>query len=114
MSLQVVLLVDLLGLQVRRFAVAGILQHQGLGAVADHDPRAMIDFGVHQRHLQNRNISPSVPSPVEETTFGRWDGCWLCDGQFEPSSRRRAITCAWISAAPSKIDRMRASQRMRE
>ena len=23
--------------------------------------------------------------------------------QFEPSSRRRAITCAWISAAPSKI-----------
>jgi hypothetical protein len=28
-------------------------------------------------------------------------------------SRRRAMTCAWISAAPSKIERMRASQRTR-
>jgi len=35
--------------------------------------------------------------------------------QFDPPpSNRRAITCAWISAAPSKIDRMRASHRMRE
>jgi hypothetical protein len=34
--------------------------------------------------------------------------------QLWPSSRRRAITWAWISAAPSKIDRMRASHRMRE
>ena len=34
--------------------------------------------------------------------------------QFPPSSSRRAITCAWISAAPSKMLRMRASQRIRE
>ena len=34
--------------------------------------------------------------------------------QFEPSSNRRAMTWAWISAAPSKILRMRASHRMRE
>src|SRR5262249_29361909 len=31
----------------------------------------------------------------------------------QPSSRRRAMTCAWISAAPSKIDRMRASHSTR-
>src|SRR6202012_5795773 len=29
--------------------------------------------------------------------------------QFAPSRRRRAITCAWISPAPSKMLRMRAS-----
>src|SRR5258707_6104661 len=34
--------------------------------------------------------------------------------QFEPSSSRRAMTWAWISAAPSKIDRISASHRMRE
>ena len=34
--------------------------------------------------------------------------------QLDPSNRRRAITFAWISAAPSKMLRMRASQRMRE
>lgn len=34
--------------------------------------------------------------------------------QFPPCSSRRAITCAWISAAPSKIERMRASHRIRE
>src|SRR6185436_2292785 len=31
----------------------------------------------------------------------------------QPSSRRLAMTCAWISAAPSKIDRMRASHNTR-
>src|SRR6478672_5749155 len=31
----------------------------------------------------------------------------------QPSSRRRAMTWAWISAAPSKIDRMRASHNTR-
>ena len=30
------------------------------------------------------------------------------------SSSRRAITCAWISTRPSKIDRMRASHSTRE
>ncbi len=36
------------------------------------------------------------------------------ESQLLPSSSRRAMTCAWISAAPSKIDRMRASHRMRD
>src|SRR5690606_9968746 len=31
-----------------------------------------------------------------------------------PSRRRRATTCAWISLAPSKIDRTRASTSRRE
>ena len=33
--------------------------------------------------------------------------------QLRPSIRPRAITCAWISAAPSKMLRMRASHRIR-
>src|ERR1051326_8877307 len=34
--------------------------------------------------------------------------------QLPRSSRRRAITCAWISAAPSKMERIRASHSTRE
>src|SRR5262245_20333701 len=42
--LRVGMLVNLLGLEVEKFFIAGVLQHQRLLAVADDDPVALPDF----------------------------------------------------------------------
>jgi hypothetical protein len=40
---QILLLEDLDGLEIGKLGVAGVLQHQRLGAVADHNPFALLD-----------------------------------------------------------------------
>src|SRR5262245_10918921 len=99
---------DFPGLEIEKFFVACILQHQSLFPVTDDDPIALPDFQlVHE-------IDPPCPRP----TVAQRDAGALINAerviQLLAESSRRAMTCAWISAAPSKIDRMRASQRIRE
>src|SRR5262249_41652083 len=111
--LRVGMLVDLLGFEVEEFFVAGVLQHQCFLAVADDDPVALPDF----------ELLHAIPLGSNHTAGG--GRCLYRDRvapgantvgpiQLLAASSRRAMTCAWISAAPSKMLRMRASQRIRE
>ena len=63
MGFGVVLLVDLPGLKGRRFPIAGVLQHQRLGAVADHDPHAVVDFRIH-KNISKTNDRPFGLRPL--------------------------------------------------
>ena len=65
-GLGIVVLIDLPGLQVRRLAVAGVLQNQRLGAVADHDPHAVIDLQCPYRDISKRTIGRSPRARFDE------------------------------------------------
>ncbi len=56
-------------------------------------------------------VAETVTAPVVETAAA--PAAAPADDQAASNSRS-AMTCAWISAAPSKIDRMRASARSRD
>src|SRR5215467_13630897 len=105
--LQIGLLVDLPGLEIEEFFVTRVLQHQGFLAVADDDPVPLADFELlHATNLWAR----WARFPVD-----CFRGANATEAiQLPTESSRRAMTCAWISAAPSKMLRMRASHRMRE
>src|SRR5262245_46622646 len=114
---EVLLFEDLDCLQIGEFDIAGILQNQGLGAVTHDDPFSMSDqecgHGLLLKVQQDKSearLEPYSGSNVVEPVLCRTQYSF----QLVPSSRRRAITCAWISAAPSKMLRIRASHRMRE
>src|SRR6185312_8679036 len=69
-------------------------EHDGDGEKGDDDEK-VLQGGWHQ-------------------ILGRKAGSDASFAQLLPSSNRLAITCAWISAAPSKMLRMRASHRTRD
>src|SRR5262249_36524479 len=113
---QILLFENFQGLQFRRIDIAGVLQNQRLGAIADHHPLAV---SYQKRpHLFPPKFTRAKNGPTFATLFckTRPDPFSLLVPaiQFVPSSSRRAITWAWISAAPSKILSMRASHRIRD
>src|SRR3954449_230557 len=117
--LRIGMLLDLPGLEVEKFFVPGILQDQRLFPVADDHPIALPDFQLlHSVPLRSSAIKPRHSRGVlvldQFSSNGKRPARRFRSGQFVALNSRRAITCAWISAAPSKMLRMRASQRMRE
>src|SRR5262249_14618641 len=113
MRLRVGMLMNLSGPQVEKFFVAGVLQHQCLLAIADDDPVALPDFELLHAIPLGSNDWPVGPWLPSRRVLAR--GANAAEPiQLLAASSRRAMTCAWISAVPSKMLRMRASQRMRE
>src|SRR4029434_2397594 len=99
--LRVGMLVNLLGPEVEKFFVAGVLQHQCFLAVADDDPVALPDFELlHALPLAQTLLRQScvINCPMDNAA---------APIQLPTESSRRAMTCAWISAAPSNMLRMR-------
>src|SRR5262245_56161746 len=103
-------------LQIGEFDIARILQNQGLGTVTHNDPFSMSDQKCRHGLLLNvqQDKSDARPGDCSGSNAARPVCAEPVAFQFVPSSRRRAITCAWISAAPSKMLRIRASHSMRE
>src|SRR5262245_36384332 len=114
---EVLMFEDLDCLQIGEFDIAGILQNQRLGTVTHNDPLSMPDQKCgHGLLLKYSRIKATRARSfaLDQTLQGRFCAEPGDSFQFVPSSRRRAITCAWISAAPSKMLRIRASHSMRE
>src|SRR5262249_3668690 len=109
-GLRIRLLVDLPGLEIEELGVANVLQHQRFLAVADDHPITLPDQHVGHAHLLEQTVHRGTMRSLHLDEDQTPEGCV----GLLPSSSRRAITCAWISAAPSKIERMRASQSSRE
>src|SRR6185503_901275 len=112
---QILLLEHFERLQVGKLGVSGVLQYERLGAVAHHHPLAFADRQTGHAFLLNVRATLEQPGTLtfalDQTPGGRLR---FAAAQLVPSRRRRAMTCAWISAAPSKMLRMRASHKMRE
>src|SRR6516162_6804395 len=70
--LRVGMLVNLLGLVVEKFFVAGVLQHQCLLAIADDDPVALPDFELLHAIPLGSNDSPVGPVVAISSCLGPW------------------------------------------
>src|SRR5712692_10439730 len=100
--LRVGMLVNLLGLEVEEFFIAGVLQHECLLAVADDDPVALPDFELlHAIPLGSSHTVVRASLPFRDRSFHGANAAEPI--QLLAASSRRAMTCAWISAAPSKM-----------
>src|SRR5262249_51464489 len=66
------MLVNLLGLEVEKFFVAGVFQHQCLLAIADDDPVALPDFELLHAIPLGSNDSPVGPVVAISSCLGPW------------------------------------------
>src|SRR5262245_16948501 len=115
--LEVLVLIDLLGLQVRKYGIPNILEQQRFLSIAHDHPLVLVNLQLAHGNLLAmalRGASVAAPRGINSRTAIQLLPSCSMPSQLLPSSSRRAMTCAWISAAPSKIDRMRASHNRRD
>src|SRR5215813_15627609 len=82
------MLVNLLGPEVEKFFIAGVLQHQRFLAIADDDPVALPDFELLHAIPLGSTIPPAGPSLPSRPCIGPW------------SKRRRADSVARCEQPP--------------
>src|SRR5215813_6701484 len=90
--LRIGMLVNLLGPEIEKFFVAGVLQHQCLLAVADDDPVALPDFELLHAIPLGSNPSGAVVVISPLIWFRRANAAEPI--QLLAASSRRAMTCA--------------------